>query len=715
MKTRKLILLYVTFFLITIAQAQQPVIRGTLKELFDGPPSGSDHTAWLNEMKQWRALEKKKLNYSGDEYLRPELGWIKKTFIYAQMMAHDRYFYDPIARRYTVDRYLDDLNKRYGGLDAVLIWPTYPNIGIDDRNQFDLVHDMPGGIDALREMITDFKKKGVRVFFPIMIWDHGTRKISLTMPVALLKEMKKLGADGLNGDTMWGVTEDFRDAYDSLQFPVALEPEVAIKDLKMVEWNTMSWGYWWSGKNAAYDYKPGVSVYKWLEPRHQVQVTNRWAVDKTDDLQYAFFNGVGYNAWENIWGIWNQIPKRYSEIIRRIATIYREFPNIWSSAEWEPYFPTVRKGVFASKFPGLDKTIYTLVNRDSSNVSGIQLELPYHDDLKYFDLWNGVELTAQKTDNRISLNFSIEGRGFGAVLAIKDYAVSNDISHFLKMEHEQDKPLDTFSASWDPLPQKIVRIEAVKFKRNTRDMVLIPEINNYDFESKGIMIEGDNLPLAVGVQHPWEKHPSRNQKNTMKISSFYMDKYPVTNQQFKKFLDASSYQPADNHNFLKDWTNGMYPKGWDKKPVTWVSIEDARAYAKWAGKRLPHEWEWQYAAQGSDGRLYPWGNQFDSTLIPTMDSSRNMRPPTNVNDFPKGVSPFGVMDMVGNVWQWTDEYEDDHTRSAILKGGGYYRATTSHWYFPRTYKLNEYGKYLLMAPSLDRSGSIGFRCVIDRK
>ena len=71
--------------------------------------------------------------------------------------------------------------------------------------------------------------------------------------------------------------------------------------------------------------------------------------------------------------------------------------------------------------------------------------------------------------------------------------------------------------------------------------------------------------------------------------------------------------------------------------------------------------------------------------------------------------------MLGNVWQWTDEYVDEHTRNAILKGGGYYRATTSKWYFPRVKELNEYGKYLLMAPSIDRSALIGFRCVKDAK
>ncbi len=71
-------------------------------------------------------------------------------------------------------------------------------------------------------------------------------------------------------------------------------------------------------------------------------------------------------------------------------------------------------------------------------------------------------------------------------------------------------------------------------------------------------------------------------------------------REFKKFLDATHYHPADDLNFLKDWKNGAYPQGWANKPVTWVSLEDARAYAAWAGKRLPHEWEWQYAAQGGD-------------------------------------------------------------------------------------------------------------------
>ena len=145
-------------------------------------------------------------------------------------------------------------------------------------------------------------------------------------------------------------------------------------------------------------------------------------------------------------------------------------------------------------------------------------------------------------------------------------------------------------------------------------MLLIPAAD-FDFAVQGIEIEGGNDP-GVDVQYPWEDAPRRYHRKRMHISSFYIDRTPVTNQQFKEFLDATKYHPADDHNFLRDWQNGTYPEGWSTKPVTWVSIEDARAYAAWSGKRLPHDWEWQYAAQSTDGRTYPWGNDWNAQAVP---------------------------------------------------------------------------------------------------
>ena len=154
------------------------------------------------------------------------------------------------------------------------------------------------------------------------------------------------------------------------------------------------------------------------------------------------------------------------------------------------------------------------------------------------------------------------------------------------------KPLRSFSREWKNLPQRIVEIPRAP-ARSTEGLIKIPAAR-FEFRVSGIMVEGGN-DEGVDVQYPWEPSARRHHRQVLDLPAFYIMKYPVTNAEFKRFLDATKYRPADSHNFLRDWQNGAYPAGWDKKPVTWVSLEDARAYASWAGLRLPHEWEWQYA------------------------------------------------------------------------------------------------------------------------
>ena len=133
---------------------------------------------WVRGLREWRQEHLIRIGFDDALYRRPELQWAQRNFVHALMMVEDRYFYDPVAGRYTVDRYLDDLERRYGGIDSVLIWYVYPNIGVDDRNQFDLAHDLPGGVEGLRSAIADFHQRGVKVFLPTMPWDNGTRKNS---------------------------------------------------------------------------------------------------------------------------------------------------------------------------------------------------------------------------------------------------------------------------------------------------------------------------------------------------------------------------------------------------------------------------------------------------------------------------------------------------------------------------------------------------------
>jgi formylglycine-generating enzyme required for sulfatase activity len=663
------------------------------------------HERWLKDLKHWRMERRIRIAYDPSRYEQPETRWTQTSFIQPQMMVQDRYFYDPAAGRYTVDRYLDDLEKRYGGIDSVLVWSTYPNMGIDDRNQLDMVASMPGGLEGVRRMVADFHRRGVRVLFPMMMWDQGTRQPSESWPQAIAARMKQIDADGINGDTQDGVPPGFPLAAEKIDHPLAFEPEGGPND-EDVSWNLMGWGYY------NYPFIPMVDKSKWLETRHMVNVCDRWNLDHTSNLQYAFFNGEGFESWENIWSIWNGINPRDAESTRRVATIERGVAPFLVSADWEPLYPMHNYGVYSSRWPLGQETVWTIVNRNNYNIAGPQMDAPVTPGMRYFDLYHGTELKPETSGQSAVLSFDLEANGYGAILATPGEPSDAIKTLMQRMAAMTKEPLASYSHEPTILPQSIVEIAATTPAAEApAGMVKIPG-GEFTFRVKGTEIEGGASP-GVDVQYPWEDSPRRFHEKVMQVAPFFIDKFPVTNAQFKGFLDATHYAPRDPINFLRDWKNGSYPTGWENRPVTWVSLEDARAYAKWAGKRLPHEWEWQLAAQGTDGRVYPWGNQWLAANVPAPDTSRSMRGPDPVDAHPAGASPYGVMDMAGNVWQWTDEFTDEHTRAAILRGGEYYQPQGSVWYFPDTFRNDEHGKLLLMAPGYDRSGGVGFRCARD--
>ncbi len=663
------------------------------------------HEQWLGDLIHWRAERRIRIGYNGSRYVVPELRWAQSSFMQPQMMVQDRYFYDPVAGKYTVDRYLDDLQKRYGGIDAVLIWPTYPNMGIDNRNQHDMIRCMPGGVAGVRQMIADFHKRGVRVLFPMMMWDQGTRKPDKDWPEEIAQLMKEIDADGINGDTQDGVPRAFAEAAEGIGHPLAFQPEGGPHD-EAVSYDVMTWGQY------KFPLVPRVDRYKWLETRHMVNISDRWNRGKTDDLQFAFFNGIGWETWENIWGIWNGITPHDSEATRRVATIERAIAPFLISEDWEPFFPMLHFGVYASRWPVGDETVWTIINRNEYDIAGSQMEVPFQEGMHYFDLYHGVELAPERRGHTAVLAFSLDAKDYGAVLATKQPLSAPNKSLMVQMKAFTATPLASLADKWTVLPQQLKSIAPTKpASAAPSGMVKVPA-GEFQFQVKGVEIEGFN-DIGVDVQYPWEDSPRRYHDHAIQVKSFWIDKFPVTNAQFKKFLEVTLYHPQDDLNFLRDWKDGTYPDGWGNKPVTWVSLEDARAYAAWAGKRLPHEWEWQYAAQGTDGRQYPWGNEWDASAVPVADKSRTMRGPDAVEAHPNGASPFGVMDLVGNVWQWTEEFTDEHTRGGILRGGSYYKPQGSIWYFPQAYKLTEHGKLLLMAPSMDRSGALGFRLAMD--
>ena len=225
--------------------------------------------------------------------------------------------------------------------------------------------------------------------------------------------------------------------------------------------------------------------------------------------------------------------------------------------------------------------------------------------------------------------------------------------------------------------------------------VYVPVNSTWAFSVNGVEIEG-NDNQGVDVQYSWETHPQREHSHTMSVGGFYMDEYPVTTTNYSSFLTATGFKPADPYRWLENW-NGSFtapPAALADVPVTYVSLEEARAFCKWRGARLPHSHEWQYAAQGSDGRLYPWGDKKDQSKYPVMKQGNDFLGAEKVTAHPTGASPFGVKDLVGNVYQYTDEFQDDHTRAVILRGGSNYYPLGSHWYLPQSLELNKHEKYV---------------------
>jgi formylglycine-generating enzyme required for sulfatase activity len=143
--------------------------------------------------------------------------------------------------------------------------------------------------------------------------------------------------------------------------------------------------------------------------------------------------------------------------------------------------------------------------------------------------------------------------------------------------------------------------------------------------------------------------PDERPAHEVTVKPFFIDLYEVTYEQYLGFIKATA------HRAPKTWTGSTYPPGSAHHPVTGVTWTDATAYASWAGKRLPTEEEWELAARGTDGRLYPWGNQWgsaDDSTITANAFNTSAGHFVDVGTF-KGVSPYGLYDMVGNAWEWT--------------------------------------------------------------
>lgn len=225
------------------------------------------------------------------------------------------------------------------------------------------------------------------------------------------------------------------------------------------------------------------------------------------------------------------------------------------------------------------------------------------------------------------------------------------------------------------------------------------------------------IPAGEFLMGSDDRLPDEGPQHKRTTPAYYIDRYEVTNGQYKRFIDAA------NHKSPAHFRNRTYPPGKVDHPVTFVSWNDARDYCQWAGKRLPTEPEWEKAARGSDGRTYPWGNEFTYERANTPQRWKWLNrfgDTTPVGAFASGASPYGVYDMSGNVWEWVDAWYQPHPGNKvpsdsygeqyrILKGGSwwdcsFYNCGISAPVFNRSF----------FSPRL-KNETFGFRCAKDDK
>jgi formylglycine-generating enzyme required for sulfatase activity len=205
--------------------------------------------------------------------------------------------------------------------------------------------------------------------------------------------------------------------------------------------------------------------------------------------------------------------------------------------------------------------------------------------------------------------------------------------------------------------------------------------------------------FTMGTPEGTDGLPDEHPERRVYLSSFLLDRLEVTNRAFARFVHATGHRPPANPNpALTLWENDHPLPGIDDHPVVNVDWNDAVAYCQWAGKRLPTEAEWEKGARGTDGRRYPWGNDWDFTRANSAsywakrtiefhsgadweafwikgDGARLSRAhgikgevlTLPVGSFPQGASPYGLLDMAGNAAEWVaDWYDPNYYRSAPL-------------------------------------------------
>lgn len=707
-------------------------------------------------------------NFDNSLYERKDLQWVRHTYVNHLIMNWDKFYYDYADKKFHVNDFLNRGKKLYGGDDFISIWPTWPTLGLDQRNQFDLFEDLPGGTAKIKEIAAQSRRNGTKLFICYNPWDESTRNENHFEGISKL--IAATSADGMVLDTKGESSKELQDAADIVRRGVIMYSEgMAVpKDMAGIV----------SGRvhNALY-YPPMLNLNKLIKPEFTIfRVAELFKEPIQREFATSFFNGYGTEMNIMAPGQPDWAVEQY-KYLGRTSRILRENTYNFVARGYKPLIETSAENIWVNEWALPGKTIYTIYSIIPEGYNDYLFKVIPEQGYHFVDLWHHRLLSPKQKGsdwwigaetnafNKKFLGSNNEGEVdcIAKLPVLVNASRNGDLLRIVTPKQGDEIRVWAGHPSYEKKPFILKPGEhtfslSEQFGRFEGDFII-------QLLDKGILLDENMVSIAAGevrrvstvqktkttgatpagmVKIPagtfkfkatygdsFISYPKQDVDSTFTMPAVYMDKFPVTNKQYLEFIKASKYQPSDKANYLKHWVKGNIPAGKENYPVVYISYEDAKAYAKWAGKRLPTEIEWQYAAQTPDGNEWPWKqttpvgrkDQFvtETLTVSTLegiDSSLcnlgngELYP---VGKYPAGANPYGLQDLTGCVWQLTNDlYMSGSYRYIMMKGGSYFKPSSSWWYVQGGPRELHYRQFLLrVSQGFERNATVGFRCIMD--
>jgi hypothetical protein len=377
---------------------QKPGEETTVMDGLIRPHAGDWHAAFYSFKKYIRS------KFDFTYYMRPVQEKYRQRFVSHFTFVYGKDIYDTANNRFRIDEFLDEGNLNFGGYDYILLWHDYPRMGIDDRDQFDMYEDLPGGLEGLKQMVDRAHARGVQVFIPYKPWDIMKGRKDRFLQEARIAGA--IGSDGVFLDTMDESDLAFRVALDAVN-PDNVFVSEGRPNLKAAQLVTGSWNQSGDATNRM----PNIDLFHYVLPEHNVHNINRSARKRDELVLNALFNGVGLIVWEDIFGEINRYSWNERILINRYNRIIHENRDAYLTTEPVPLVATLRSDLFVNAFPIAEKCVYPMfqLNRDKGSrldprrVVSQFMEVEYPATWHYVDVWNHQPIGTEMKNGKIRL------------------------------------------------------------------------------------------------------------------------------------------------------------------------------------------------------------------------------------------------------------------------------------------------------------------------